>query len=135
MTKLNDDHSNHEGTHVRKALRATLILFPLLGITNLLFFVNPKNGTHDKIYVIFNATMQSSQVRNPINLCNQTNLIPKHCFTSFNLSGYFFGHFVLLFKRRSSRGDETPTEPVHSQPRHTSNYRNYRNEAETNKFG
>ena len=51
-----------EGTHMRKALRATLILFPLLGITHLLFFINPKDGTHDKIYVIFNATMQSSQV-------------------------------------------------------------------------
>jgi hypothetical protein len=32
------------------------------GITNLLFFINPKNGTHDKIYMLFNATMQSSQV-------------------------------------------------------------------------
>ena len=64
VTKLNDvpASANQEGTHVRKALRATLILFPLLGITNLLFFINPRNGTHDKIYVIFNATMQSSQV-------------------------------------------------------------------------
>ena len=65
VTKLSDgpaSSNHHEGTHVRKALRATLILFPLLGITNLLFFINPKNGTHDKIYVIFNATMQSSQV-------------------------------------------------------------------------
>lgn len=64
VTKLNDgpaSSANHEGTHVRKALRATLILFPLLGITNLLFFINPKNGTHDKIYIIFNASMQSSQ--------------------------------------------------------------------------
>ena len=67
MTKLNDgptiSNNHQEGTQVRKALRATLILFPLLGITNLLFFINPKNGTHDKIYVIFNATMQSSQVK------------------------------------------------------------------------
>ena len=47
---------------MRKALRATLILFPLLGITHLLFFINPKDGTHDKLYIIFNATMQSSQV-------------------------------------------------------------------------
>lgn len=65
MTKLNEGPSssnNHEGTHMKKALRATLILFPLLGITNLLFFINPKNGTHDKIYMLFNATMQSSQV-------------------------------------------------------------------------
>ena len=68
MTKLNDDSHQHgpgnqEGTHMRKALRATLILFPLLGITHLLFFINPKDGTHDKLYIIFNATMQSSQVK------------------------------------------------------------------------
>ena len=67
VTKLNDDSHQHgpgnqEGTHMRKALRATLILFPLLGITHLLFFINPKDGTHDKLYIIFNATMQSSQV-------------------------------------------------------------------------
>ena len=64
ITKLKDNssHQNEGVTHVRKALRATLILFPLLGMTNLLFFINPKDGTHDKIYVIFNATMQSSQV-------------------------------------------------------------------------
>ena len=67
ITKLNEETStnstSHEGAHVRVALRATLILFPLLGITNLLFFINPKNGTHDKIYMLFNATMQSSQVK------------------------------------------------------------------------
>ena len=68
VTKLNDDSHQHgpgnqEGTHMRKALRATLILFPLLGITHLLFFINPKDGTHDKLYIIFNATMQSSQVK------------------------------------------------------------------------
>ena len=66
VTKLREDDaaaSAHEGhIYVRKALKATLILFPLLGLTNLLFFINPNNGRHDKIYVIFNATMQSSQV-------------------------------------------------------------------------
>ena len=30
---------------VRRAVRATLILFPLLGMTNLLFFINPKVST------------------------------------------------------------------------------------------
>ncbi len=53
-----------ERAQLKKAVRATLILFPLLGITNLLFFVNnPKQKTHEKIYMLFNATMQSSQVR------------------------------------------------------------------------
>ena len=77
MTKLNEDprhgpgngyQNQHEGTtHLsRRALRATIILFPLLGINHLLFFINPKDGTHDKIYVIFNATMQSSQVPDSI---------------------------------------------------------------------
>ena len=63
VTKLKDDQQSEGILHVRKALRATMILFPLLGMTNLLFFINPKNGTHDKIYVIFNATMQSSQAQ------------------------------------------------------------------------
>ena len=54
VTKLNDDHSNHEGTHVRKALRATLILFPLLGITNLLFFVGEKWLLGSRIWFFYN---------------------------------------------------------------------------------
>ena len=56
------DSQSGEGAHIFKALRAALILFPLLGITNLLFFINPKNGSQQKIYMLFNATMQSSQV-------------------------------------------------------------------------
>lgn len=55
------DSQSGEGAHIFKALRAALILFPLLGITNLLFFINPKNGSQQKIYMLFNATMQSSQ--------------------------------------------------------------------------
>lgn len=60
VTKLQVPSSTTHA-NARKTLRATFILFPLLGITNLLFFINPKNGTHDKIYMLFNATMQSSQ--------------------------------------------------------------------------
>ena len=53
---------------IKKAVRATLILFPLLGITNLLFFINPKNvPPWDKIYMLFNASMQSSQVHKTLN--------------------------------------------------------------------
>lgn len=54
--------SQPETAHIKKAVRATLILFPLLGITNIIFFINPKNGTHDKLYMLFNSSMQSSQV-------------------------------------------------------------------------
>jgi hypothetical protein len=46
-------------------VRATLILFPLLGITNLLFFINPKNfrmREHEFLYLIVNAVLKSSQV-------------------------------------------------------------------------
>ena len=57
----NSATTNAERAHFKKAVRATVILFPLLGVTNLLFFINPKNGTHDKLYMLFNATMQSSQ--------------------------------------------------------------------------
>ena len=56
------DSQSREGAHIFKALRAALILFPLLGITNLLFFINPKSGSQQKIYMLFNASMQSSQV-------------------------------------------------------------------------
>ena len=56
------DSQSREGAHIFKALRAALILFPLLGITNLLFFINPKNTSQQKIYMLFNASMQSSQV-------------------------------------------------------------------------
>ena len=62
MTAGPFDSQSGEGAHIFKALRAALILFPLLGITNLLFFINPKNGSQQKIYMLFNATMQSSQV-------------------------------------------------------------------------
>ena len=51
---------------IRKAVRATLILFPLLGITNLLFFINPKSlqrKEHEYIYMLVNSVLKSSQVR------------------------------------------------------------------------
>ena len=50
---------------VRKAVRATLILFPLLGITNLLFFINPKSlqrREHEYLYMLINSVLKSSQV-------------------------------------------------------------------------
>ena len=67
------DSQSSEGAHIFKALRAALILFPLLGITNLLFFINPKNGSQQKIYMLFNASMQSSQVRIHVHIsCKST---------------------------------------------------------------
>jgi len=49
---------------VRRAVRATLILFPLLGMTNLLFFINPKNlniPEHQYVYMVVNSVLKSSQ--------------------------------------------------------------------------
>lgn len=51
-----------ETTQVRKAIKATVVLFPLLGITNLLFAVNPGDkGELEGAYMITNALLQSSQ--------------------------------------------------------------------------
>ena len=121
------DSQSRERAHIFKALRATMILFPLLGITNLLFFINPKNGTHDKIYMLFNATMQSSQVWHRMNQITSDaktiiivgffKIIYLLYFTCFHV-GNTPGNFVLLFKFRSA-GENTIAfwENFH-QPRH-----------------
>ncbi|KAK8403813.1 hypothetical protein O3P69_000120 [Scylla paramamosain] len=51
------------GVSVRaKAIKATVVLFPLLGITNLLFAVNPGDrGRLEGAYMLTNAILQSSQ--------------------------------------------------------------------------
>ncbi|KAG8177365.1 hypothetical protein JTE90_003627 [Oedothorax gibbosus] len=46
----------------KKAIKATALLFPLLGIPHLLFCINPKdNGTMEEAYMIVNAFVKSSQ--------------------------------------------------------------------------
>ncbi|XP_022258904.1 corticotropin-releasing factor receptor 1-like, partial [Limulus polyphemus] len=53
---------SRESTHIRRAIKATVLLFPLLGITHLLFCVNPKDdATLEEAYMITNAVLQSSQ--------------------------------------------------------------------------
>ena len=50
---------------IRKAVRATFILFPLLGLTNLLFFINPawlQKKEHEYSYMVVNSILKSSQV-------------------------------------------------------------------------
>lgn len=45
-------------------MKATALLFPLLGITHLLFCVNPRDDSKlEEAYMITNAVLQSSQVR------------------------------------------------------------------------
>ncbi|XP_076361257.1 corticotropin-releasing factor receptor 1-like isoform X1 [Tachypleus tridentatus] len=51
-----------EITQVRKAIKATALLFPLLGITHLLFCINPRDDAHlEMAYMIINAFLQSWQ--------------------------------------------------------------------------
>nr|XP_042908368.1 corticotropin-releasing factor receptor 1 [Parasteatoda tepidariorum] len=51
-----------ETTHVRKAAKATALLFPLLGIPHLFFCINPKdNGNLENAYMIVNAFIKSFQ--------------------------------------------------------------------------
>ena len=53
---------------IQKAVRATFILFPLLGLTNLLFFINPKwlkRKEHEYVYMLVNSVLKSSQVNDP----------------------------------------------------------------------
>ncbi|PRD25676.1 UNVERIFIED_CONTAM: hypothetical protein NCL1_40220 [Trichonephila clavipes] len=47
-----------------KAVKATALLFPLLGLTHLMFCINPKDdATFEEAYMITNAILQSSQVQ------------------------------------------------------------------------
>ncbi|XP_022239235.1 corticotropin-releasing factor receptor 1-like [Limulus polyphemus] len=58
VTKL---HSR-EVTHIGRAVKATALLFPLLGVSHLLFCVNPHDDAGiEEAYMIFNAILQSSQ--------------------------------------------------------------------------
>ncbi|XP_076327990.1 corticotropin-releasing factor receptor 2-like [Tachypleus tridentatus] len=53
---------SREATHIRRAIKATILLFPLLGITHLLFCVNPQDdATLEEAYMITNAVLQSLQ--------------------------------------------------------------------------
>lgn len=48
----------------RKAVKATLVLLPLLGITYMLFFVNPGEDEISQIvFIYFNSFLESFQVR------------------------------------------------------------------------
>lgn len=49
---------------LRKAIKATLLLVPLLGVSNLLLFLepNPQNQQLHKVYMVFATILQNSQV-------------------------------------------------------------------------
>lgn len=69
----------------RKAVKATLVLLPLLGITYMLFFVNPgEDDISQIVFIYFNSFLQSFQVIIKIMiLCNMCQC-PKNLFILFS---------------------------------------------------
>ncbi|XP_008583600.1 PREDICTED: corticotropin-releasing factor receptor 1 isoform X2 [Galeopterus variegatus] len=56
-----------ETIQYRKAVKATLVLLPLLGITYMLFFVNPgEDEVSRAVFIYFNSFLESFQVRSAI---------------------------------------------------------------------
>uniref|UniRef100_A0A8C4QX69 Corticotropin releasing hormone receptor 2 n=2 Tax=Eptatretus burgeri TaxID=7764 RepID=A0A8C4QX69_EPTBU len=61
MTKLRASTTS-ETIQYRKAVKATMVLLPLLGINHLLFFINPgEDLTSQVVFVYFNSILQSLQ--------------------------------------------------------------------------
>ncbi|XP_067876101.1 corticotropin-releasing factor receptor 2-like [Heterodontus francisci] len=61
MTKLRASTTS-ETMQYRKAVKATLVLLPLLGITYMLFFVNPgEDDVSQIVFIYFNSFLQSFQ--------------------------------------------------------------------------
>uniref|UniRef100_A0A8C3LF01 Corticotropin releasing hormone receptor 2 n=1 Tax=Chrysolophus pictus TaxID=9089 RepID=A0A8C3LF01_CHRPC len=61
MTKLRASTTS-ETIQYRKAVKATLVLLPLLGITYMLFFVNPgEDDISQIVFIYFNSFLQSFQ--------------------------------------------------------------------------
>nr|XP_040124595.1 corticotropin-releasing factor receptor 1 isoform X5 [Ictidomys tridecemlineatus] len=65
MTKLRASTTS-ETIQYRKAVKATLVLLPLLGITYMLFFVNPGEDEVSRVvFIYFNSFLESFQVQGP----------------------------------------------------------------------
>ncbi|TNN33045.1 Corticotropin-releasing factor receptor 1 [Liparis tanakae] len=61
MTKLRASTTS-ETMQYRKAVKATLVLLPLLGITYMLFFVNPgEDEISQVVFIYFNSFLESFQ--------------------------------------------------------------------------
>ncbi|KPP58966.1 corticotropin-releasing factor receptor 1-like [Scleropages formosus] len=66
MTKLRASTTS-ETIQYRKAVKATLVLLPLLGITYMLFFVNPgEDEVSQVVFIYFNSFLESFQVRSAV---------------------------------------------------------------------
>ncbi|OWK15095.1 hypothetical protein Celaphus_00001416 [Cervus elaphus hippelaphus] len=63
MTKLRASTTS-ETIQYRKAVKATLVLLPLLGITYMLFFVNPGEDEVSRVvFIYFNSFLESFQAQ------------------------------------------------------------------------
>ncbi|CAL8139983.1 unnamed protein product [Orchesella dallaii] len=60
LTKVQRPNSTSDSAQLRRAVKATFVLFPLLGINNLLFLYDP-GGEYHKYFVLFNAILGSTQ--------------------------------------------------------------------------
>lgn len=89
------DQTCHPLTPLRKAVKATLVLLPLLGITYMLFFVNPgEDDLSQIVFIYFNSFLQSFQVGHmtcwgllPDLECSGTEALPE---TSCRAGGHVF---------------------------------------------
>ena len=102
----------------RKAVKATLVLLPLLGITYMLFFVNPgEDDISQIVFIYFNSFLQSFQVRLWVMMqCDTGQCSPAHTHTVYKvnhaafpdacyhgaslLSGGIFRLWAFFFMRR-----------------------------------
>ena len=62
VAKLRTNNSPHPPKALQKAVRATLILFPLFGLQHILLPLRPEPGPAEKCYQIFSAVVISCQV-------------------------------------------------------------------------
>ncbi|CAG7726213.1 unnamed protein product, partial [Allacma fusca] len=60
LTKIQLTSAASESEQFRRAVKATAVLFPLLGINNLLFLINPGKD-YEYYYLIINTILQSTQ--------------------------------------------------------------------------
>ncbi|CAL8137234.1 unnamed protein product [Orchesella dallaii] len=60
LTKIQLPNSSSDSAQLRRAVKATFVLFPLLGINNLLFLYNP-GGEYNRMFVLLNTGFGSTQ--------------------------------------------------------------------------
>ncbi|XP_076361010.1 corticotropin-releasing factor receptor 1-like isoform X2 [Tachypleus tridentatus] len=89
-----------ETAQVRKSIKATVLLFPLLGITHLLFCINPR-GRLERAYMLTNAVMQSSQ---------GLFLAVLYCFTNSEVQAALRNAYQRAVLRRNPRKKSTRRE-------------------------